>query len=76
MTDRLRLEKMDPAFDRILLDGDEKEYAIMQGYEAFELEMIRNFPEEKTAIRKYIETIELRSAKVFRCTACDWKDTR
>jgi all-trans-retinol 13,14-reductase len=55
---KLKLEKMDPAFDRILVNGDKKEYRIMQGYEAFELEMIRNFPEEKKAIRVYIETIQ------------------
>jgi all-trans-retinol 13,14-reductase len=59
LTDKLRLEKMDPSFDRILLGGDEKEYAFKQGYEAFELEMCKNFPEEKTAIRKYVETIRL-----------------
>jgi all-trans-retinol 13,14-reductase len=55
--DKLRLEKMDPAFDRILLEGDEKEYRIMQGYEAFEQEMIREFPGEEEAIRKYTKTI-------------------
>lgn len=58
LMDKLRLEKMDPAFDRILLDGDKKEYSIMQGYDAFEQEMIRDFPEEETAIRKYIVTIQ------------------
>src|SRR5450755_2667110 len=57
LTDKLRLEKMDPSFDRILLEGDGKEYAIMQGYDAFEQEMSRNFPEERKAIHKYIETI-------------------
>ena len=29
----------------------------MQGYDAFEKEMIRNFPDEETAIRKYTKTI-------------------
>jgi len=57
LMDKLKLEKMDPAFDRILLDGEEKEYPIMQGYDAFEKEMIRNFPEEEIAIRKYTRTI-------------------
>ena len=52
LMDKLKLEQMDLAFDRILLDGDEKEYGIMQGYEAYEDEMIRNFPEEVNAIRK------------------------
>ena len=57
LMDKLKLEKMDPDFDRIMLDGDEKEYPIMQGYENFEKEMIRNFPEEEKAIRKYTETM-------------------
>ena len=54
---KLKLEKMDTAFDRILLDGEEKEYLIKQGHHAFEQEMIREFPEEKAAIQKYIKTI-------------------
>jgi all-trans-retinol 13,14-reductase len=58
LMDRLKLEKMDPAFDRILLDGEEKEFRILQGYDAFEQEMNKDFPEEKTAIRKYIDTIQ------------------
>ena len=57
LMDKLKLEKMDPAFDRILLEGDEKEYCIMQGYKKFEEEMIRNFPDEEKAIRKYINSI-------------------
>ncbi len=57
LLDKLKLEKMDPAFDRILLEGDEKEYRIMQDYENFEKEMIRNFPEEEKAIRTYTKTI-------------------
>jgi len=57
LMDKLKLERMDPAFDRILLDGEEKEYPIMQGYDVFEKEMIRNFPEEETAIRKYTSTV-------------------
>jgi all-trans-retinol 13,14-reductase len=57
LMEELKLEKMDPGFDRILLEGDKKEYRIMQGYEAFENEMILNFPEEETAIRQYTKTI-------------------
>src|ERR1700730_9475929 len=51
LMDKLKLEKMEPAFDRILLGGDEKEYRIIQGYDAFEKEMIREFPDEGNAIR-------------------------
>jgi all-trans-retinol 13,14-reductase len=57
LMDKLKLEKMDTAFDRILLGGDEKEYRIMQGYDAFEREMISNFPEEEMAIHTYTATI-------------------
>jgi all-trans-retinol 13,14-reductase len=57
LMDKLKLEKMDPAFDRVLLDGEDKEYKINQGYEAFEREMIREFPEEAEAVRKYTKTI-------------------
>ncbi len=57
LLDKLKLERMDPAFDRILLDGDEIEYPIMQGYENFEKAMIRNFPEEGKAIQIYTKTI-------------------
>ncbi len=57
LMDKLKLEKMDPAFDRILLDNNENEFPIMQGYESFEKEMILNFPEEEEAVRKYIKTI-------------------
>jgi all-trans-retinol 13,14-reductase len=57
LMDKLKLEKMDPAFDRILLEGDDREYRIMQGYDAFEREMIRVFPDEETGIKKYITTI-------------------
>jgi all-trans-retinol 13,14-reductase len=58
LMDKLRLEKMDPAFDHILIDGDDKEYRIMQGYGAFEQEMIREFPNEAPAIARYIATMQ------------------
>jgi len=57
LMDKLKLERMDPAFDRILIGTDEKEYRIMQGYEAFEKELIREFPDEAGAVRTYAETI-------------------
>ena len=47
LMDELKLEKMDPDFDRIILDDDPKEYRFMQGYYAFEQEMIREFPDEE-----------------------------
>jgi all-trans-retinol 13,14-reductase len=57
LMDELKLEKMDPDFDRIILDDDQHEYLFMQGYDAFEKEMIRAFPAEKKAIRLYTRTI-------------------
>jgi all-trans-retinol 13,14-reductase len=57
LMEELKLEKMDPAFDRVLIHGDEKEYRIMQGYDAYEKEMLLNFPEEEKAIRNYTKTI-------------------
>jgi all-trans-retinol 13,14-reductase len=57
LMDKLKLEKMDTAFDLILLEDDEKEYKINQGYEAFEKEMIHEFPGEEKAIRTYTKTI-------------------
>jgi len=55
--DKLRLEKMDDAFDRILIGDTGREYLVMQGYEAFDNEMIREFPGEAEAIRIYTKTI-------------------
>ncbi len=57
LMDKLKLEKMDPAFDQILLEGDERSYKIYQGYDAFEKEMILQFPEEEKGIRTYIRKI-------------------
>ncbi|HET7000057.1 MAG TPA: NAD(P)/FAD-dependent oxidoreductase [Puia sp.] len=57
LMNELKLEKMDPDFDRIILDEDQKEYKYMQGYDAFEKEMIHAFPAEEKAIRTYTKTI-------------------
>src|SRR5664279_24676 len=57
LMDKLKLERMDPAFDRILIGADKKEYRIMQGYEKFEKELIREFPDEADSVRKYTKTI-------------------
>jgi all-trans-retinol 13,14-reductase len=57
LLDKLKLEKMDPAFDRILIGADQKEYRIMQGYDAFEDELIREFPDDAAAVRNYARAI-------------------
>jgi len=54
---KLKLEKMDAAYDHILIGNDPKEYLLMQGYDAFEKELIKEFPHEASAIKKYTETI-------------------
>ncbi|HEY4153862.1 MAG TPA: NAD(P)-binding protein, partial [Puia sp.] len=58
LMDKLKLERMDEAFDRILLDDDEKLYEIAQGYDAFIQRLVRDFPEEENAIRTYCETVK------------------
>jgi all-trans-retinol 13,14-reductase len=55
---QLRLEKMDEdAFDKIITDGDGKEYSFAQGYERFIQSLAEDFPSEEFAIRKYAEKI-------------------
>ena len=58
LLEKLKLERMDEAFDRILLDDDEKVYEIAQGYDAFIQRLTKDFPEEEAAIRQYCETIK------------------
>ena len=58
LMDKLKLERMDEAFDRIMLDGDEKLYEIAQGYDAFIRRLSRDFPGEEKAIRKYCKTMK------------------
>lgn len=58
LMEKLTLEKMDPDFDHILIGGDQKEYRIVQGYDAFEEQMRKDFPHEEQAIRRYIEKIK------------------
>jgi all-trans-retinol 13,14-reductase len=57
LMDKLKLERMDPAFDRVLIGAEGKEYRIMQGYDAFEKELIREFPEEAEAVKNYTRVI-------------------
>jgi hypothetical protein len=66
--DELKLEKMDPDFDRIILDDDQKEYRFMQGT-ILEQEMIREFPDEEKAIRQSPKPF-LKSAIVFHYIVC------
>jgi phytoene dehydrogenase-like protein len=59
LMDKLKLEKMDEdAFDKIIIDTDEKEYALAQGYENFVSKLSKDFPDEEDAIIMYCETIQ------------------
>ena len=58
LMDKLNLVKLDPKFDRITFEGDEKVYAHQQGYEAFAKGLINDFPGEEEAIRKYCKTLQ------------------
>ncbi|WP_300604303.1 FAD-dependent oxidoreductase [Niabella sp.] len=55
--DRLRLQKMEEAFDYILLENDPKAYVQSQGYDAFIYNLAVDFPEEKEAIIHYCERV-------------------
>ena len=58
--DKLKLEKMDEgSFDRILIGGEGREYALAQGYPKFIATLISSFPEEEKAIRAYCEKIKM-----------------
>jgi all-trans-retinol 13,14-reductase len=59
LMDTLKLEKMNEnGFDKIIIDGDEKEYAFAQGYENFISRLSVDFPGEENAIRKYCDKIK------------------
>jgi all-trans-retinol 13,14-reductase len=59
LMDKLKLQKMDEdAFDKILIDNDNKEYVYAQGYDNFIAKLVADFPEEETAIRQYCDKIK------------------
>jgi all-trans-retinol 13,14-reductase len=45
------------AFDKIIIEGDDKEYAFAQGYDRFEASLCGDFPGEAAAIRAYTAAI-------------------
>lgn len=56
--DQMKLQKMEAdCFDRIMIEGDPKEYVFAQGYENFINQLVRDFPEEETGIRTYVNKI-------------------
>ncbi|HEX9512899.1 MAG TPA: NAD(P)/FAD-dependent oxidoreductase [Puia sp.] len=57
--DRLKLQKMDEdAFDKILFEGDDKEYVFAQGYDNFINRLLADFPEEEQALHAYCDKIK------------------
>ena len=58
LLDELRLERYpEEAFDKIVIDGEEKEYAFAQGYERFIASLAADFPGEEDNIRSYCDLI-------------------
>ena len=59
LMDRLKLERMDEnGFDKIIIDREEKEYPLAQGYTNFISKLSAEFPEEEKAIRAYCDAIQ------------------
>jgi all-trans-retinol 13,14-reductase len=56
--DKMKLRRMDEnVFDAVMFADDPKVYKYAQGYENFIQTMLRDFPEEESAIRKYCDGI-------------------
>ncbi|MDI3318472.1 phytoene desaturase family protein [Pinibacter soli] len=57
--DKLRLEKLDEdAFDYIVFENDDNKYPMAQGYENFVQQLLKYFPDEEIAIRKYCDKMQ------------------
>ena len=56
--DLLKMEKLNiSAFDKISFESDGKEYAMAQGYDNFISSLVKDFPDEEPAIRKYCDAM-------------------
>ncbi|MGN6438690.1 MAG: phytoene desaturase family protein [Agriterribacter sp.] len=59
LMDKLKLQRMDEnGFDRIIIDDDEQEYRLAQGYENFIRQLVAFFPDEEVAIREYCRWVK------------------
>jgi len=56
--DALKLEQLDPKFDRITFDNDSVEYTHSQGYSQFKKGLIEQFPTEAVAIDTYCKKMQ------------------
>ncbi|SUP54586.1 Uncharacterized conserved protein [Weeksella virosa] len=55
----LKLQKLDEnCFDQISFDDVEETFCLAQGYENFIQQLVKHFPKEEKALRKYCQTIE------------------
>ena len=63
LIDGLNVEKMEPAFDKILIEGDSIVYAQAQGWEVFKHTLLKDFPGEKFSIDAYEKKIKEVCAK-------------
>ena len=55
LMDELKLQMLDKdAFDKIIIEGDDKEYAFAQGYENFIEKLLIAFPDEEKALAKVL----------------------
>jgi all-trans-retinol 13,14-reductase len=58
LMDRLKLQRQDVVFDKILIDGEDTAYEYAQGYDNFIAKLLIHFPDEERAIRTYCEKIK------------------
>ncbi|MCX6204769.1 MAG: NAD(P)/FAD-dependent oxidoreductase [Bacteroidetes bacterium] len=57
--DNLKLQKLDEnVFDKIIIEGDSKEYTFAQGYENFIFQLLKDFPKEEKGLRLYCDKIK------------------
>ncbi|MFT3903144.1 MAG: FAD-dependent oxidoreductase [Niabella sp.] len=55
--EKLRLQRMDVAFDRVLIENDEQEYLLSQGYDLFKENLAAQFPSEVVGIEEYCHAV-------------------
>lgn len=56
--DKLKLQKMDVVFDKIMIAGDDTVYEYAQGYDKFISHLLKFFPGEETAINAYCDKMK------------------
>jgi all-trans-retinol 13,14-reductase len=66
--DKLKLEKQDVVFDKIMIHGEDIEYEYAQGYDNFIKHILKHFPDEEPRFA-YCDKLK-RFAANFRCTTC------